>query len=173
MKDLAVLVSEQEIMKRCVELGNEISKAYEGKTIYVISVLTGGVFFTVELTKHIDRSIIFNFVSASSYNNSTVSSGNVNISFDLKYDIEGKDVLIIEDIIDSGRTLHTLKEIVMSQKPSSIKICTMLDKPSRREIDVNVDFVGFEIEDKFVVGYGLDNLDGTMRNLPYIGVIEQ
>lgn len=174
MSKVTVLKSEEEIAKRCVELGQEITKAYEGKSIYVISVLTGAVFFACELTKRIDRPMILDFVTASSYENTTESSGDVKVQLNLKHDIAGKDVLIIEDIIDTGRTLDKLKTIILEKHPASLKICTMLDKPARREkgFEVDVDFVGFQIENKFVVGYGLDYTDETMRNLPFIGTVE-
>lgn len=172
MANMTMLITEEEIDKRCSDLGMEITKAYEGKSIHVIAVLTGSVFFACELTKYIMRPVTFDFITASSYGNSTESSGEVKVLKDLVSDIEGKDVLIIEDIIDSGRTLKKLKEMLIERKPNSIKICTMLDKPERRVVDVDVDYVAFKIPDKFVVGYGLDYTDGTMRNLPYIATME-
>ena len=172
MANMTMLITEEEIDKRCSDLGMEITKAYEGKSIHVIAVLTGSVFFACELTKYIMRPVTFDFITASSYGSEKESSGDVKILSDLKYDIEGKDVLIIEDIIDSGRTLSRLKEMLQKRNPNSIKICTMLDKPERRVVDVDVDYVAFKIPDKFVVGYGLDYTDGTMRNLPYIATMD-
>lgn len=172
MANMTMLITEEEIDKRCSDLGMEITKAYEGKSIHVIAVLTGSVFFACELTKYIMRPVTFDFITASSYGSSTESSGEVKVLKDLITDVEGKDILIIEDIIDSGRTLKKLKEMLQERKPNSIKICTMLDKPERRVADVDVDYVAFKIPDKFVVGYGLDYTDGTMRNLPYIATME-
>lgn len=172
MANVTTLITEEEIAKRCSDLGMKITKDYAGKTIHVVAVLTGAAFFTCELTKYIMRPITFDFITASSYKNATESSGNVEILSDLVKDIKGKDVLIIEDIIDSGRTLHKLKEMLAKRKPNSIKICTMLDKPDRRVVNVDVDYVAFKIPDKFVVGYGLDYTDGTMRNLPYIATVD-
>lgn len=172
MANMTMLITEEEIDKRCSDLGMEITRDYEGKTIHVVAVLTGSVFFACELTKYIMRPVKFDFITASSYGNSTESSGEVKVLSDLAHDIEGKDVLIIEDIIDSGRTLNKLKEMLQKRNPNSIKICTMLDKPERRVVDVDVDYVAFKIPDKFVVGYGLDYTDGTMRNLPYIATME-
>ena len=137
----------------------------------MICVLKGGVFFTCELAKRINLPVSFDFMSVSSYGAGTVSSGIVKIVKDLDEAIEGKDVLLVEDIIDSGNTLKYLVDILKQRKPNSLKVCTLLDKPERRVADVDVDYVGFEIPDKFVVGYGLD-YDQKYRNLPYIGVVE-
>lgn len=168
---IKVLVSEEEVNTKVRELGALISKDYEGKEIHLICVLKGGVFFTCELAKRITIPLTLDFMSVSSYGDGTVSSGRVKIVKDLDDPIEGKDVLIVEDIIDSGRTLSFLIEMLKSRKPASIKLCTLLDKPERRVTDVEVEYVGFNIPDEFVVGYGLDYVQ-KYRNLPYIGVIE-
>lgn len=168
---IKVLVSEEEVNTKVRELGAVISKDYEGKEVHLICVLKGGVFFTCELAKRITIPLTLDFMSVSSYGDGTVSSGRVKIVKDLDDPIEGKDVLIVEDIIDSGRTLSFLIEMLKSRKPASIKLCTLLDKPERRVTDVEVEYVGFNIPDEFVVGYGLD-YGQKYRNLPYIGVIE-
>jgi hypoxanthine phosphoribosyltransferase len=166
-----VLISEEEVDKKIQELGTQISKDYEGKEIHLVCVLKGGVFVTCELAKRITVPVSLDFMSVSSYGDETVSSGRVKIVKDLDDSIEGKDVLIVEDIIDSGNTLKYLLDLLYSRKPNSIKICTLLDKPERRVTNVDVDYVGFQIPDKFVVGYGLDYAQ-KLRNLPYIGVVE-
>ena len=149
-ESIKVLVPEEEVDARIRALGEQISKDYEGKQIHLICVLKGGVFFMCELTK---------------------SSGVVRIAKDLDESIEGKDVLIVEDIIDSGNTLYYLMDVLQRRKPASLHLCTLLDKPDRRVKDVKVDYTGFEIPDEFVVGYGLDYAQ-KYRNLPYIGVVE-
>jgi len=166
-----VLISQEEVDKKIHELGEQISKDYVGKEIHLICVLKGGVFVTCELAKSITVPLSLDFMSVSSYGDETVSSGRVKIVKDLDDPIEGKDVLVVEDIIDSGNTLKYLLDLLYTRKPKSIKICTLLDKPERRLTDVAVDYVGFQIPDKFVVGYGLDYAQ-KYRNLPYIGVIE-
>ncbi len=166
-----VLLSEAEVDKRIEEIGKQISKDYEGKSVHLICVLKGGVFFTCELAKRITVPVSLDFMSVSSYGAGTKSSGVVKIVKDLDEPLEGKDVLIVEDIIDSGRTLSYLIEILKQRKPNSVRLCTLLDKPERRVTEVKVDYVGFDIPDEFVVGYGLD-YDQKYRNLPYIGVVE-
>ena len=165
------LLSEEEVDCKIRQIGEQISRDYEGKSVHLICVLKGGVFFTCELAKRISVPVSLDFMSVSSYGNDTNSSGVVKIVKDLDETIEGKDVLIVEDIIDSGRTLSHLIEILKQRHPSSIRLCTLLDKPERREVEVPVDYTGFTIPDEFVVGYGLD-YDQRYRNLPYIGVIE-
>lgn len=169
---IKILITEEEVDKKIKELGNQISKDYEGKEVHLICVLKGGAYITCELSKRITVPVSLDFMSVSSYSNGTVSSGRIKIIKDLDDPIEGKDVLIVEDIIDSGRTLNNLLELLKSRKPNSIKICTLLDKPERRVTDVTVDYVGFNIPDEFVVGYGLDYAQ-KYRNLPFIGVVEQ
>lgn len=169
---IRVMYSEEEVDKRIRELGEQISKRYEGKTVHMICVLKGGVFFMCELAKRITVPVTMDFMSVSSYGAGTKSSGIVRIVKDLDQSIEGKDVLVVEDIIDSGRTLSHLMKILNERKPSSICLCTLLDKPEHREVDdVNVDYTGFQVPDEFVVGYGLD-YDQLYRNLPYVGVVE-
>lgn len=166
-----VLIPETEVNKRISELGRQITQDYAGKKIHMICVLKGGVFFMCELAKRIDGPVSLDFMSVSSYGNGTTSSGAVRIVKDLDEPIEGEDVLIVEDIIDSGNTLHYLIEILHKRQPKSIRICTLLDKPERRVAKVDVDYSGFNIPDEFVVGYGLDYAQ-RYRNLPFIGVVE-
>jgi hypoxanthine phosphoribosyltransferase len=166
-----VLLNEQEVNDRIAALGKQISADYQGKQVHLICVLKGGVFFMCELAKHITVPVSMDFMSVSSYGNETKSSGVVKIVKDLDEGIEGKEVLVVEDIIDSGRTLSYLLETLRNRKPKSLKLCTLLDKPERRVIEVDVHYTGFEIPDEFVVGYGLD-YGQIYRNLPYIGVVE-
>lgn len=169
---IRVLLSEEQVDAKIQQLGDQISTDYAGKNVHLVCVLKGGVFFTCELAKRITVPVSLDFMSVSSYGNATSSSGAVKIIKDLDEPLEGKDVLLVEDIIDSGNTLHYLVEILYKRKPNSIKICTLLDKPDRRTADVKVDYVGFDIPDEFVVGYGLDYAQ-KYRNLPYIGIVEQ
>lgn len=167
-----VLISEKEIDNRILEIADRINKDYEGEELTLICVLKGGVMFMCDLAKRLNLNVRLDFMSVSSYGSQTKSSGVVKIIKDLDDSIDGKNVLVVEDIIDSGNTLSYLMDILKKRGPKSIKLCTLLDKPSRREKkDVLVDYVCFEIEDKFVVGYGLD-YDQRYRNLPYIGVVE-
>lgn len=168
---IRVLLSEEEVDKRIRELGEIISRDYEGKQVHLVCVLKGGVFFTCELAKRLQVPVSFDFMSVSSYGNDTKSSGVVKIVKDLDDSIENKDVLVVEDIIDSGRTLSYLLENLKSRNPKSLKLCTLLDKPDRRVTEVKVDYTGFSIPDEFVVGYGLDYAQ-KYRNLPYIGIVE-
>ena len=168
---IRVLVSEEEVDRRIAQLGKEISEAYAGKSVHLICVLKGGVFFTCELAKRITVPVEVEFMSVSSYGSGTESSGIVKIVQDLSTSIEGKNVIVVEDIIDTGRTLSYLLENLKTRSPKSVRLCTLLDKPERRVVDVKVDYVGFEIPDEFVVGYGLD-YDQQYRNLPYIGFVE-
>lgn len=165
-----VLLSEKEVDDRIQAIGEQISRDYAGKQVHLICVLKGGSFFLCELAKRITVPVSLDFMSVSSYGSETKSSGVVKIIKDLDEPIKGKDVLVIEDIVDSGRTLSYLMEMLKDRGPASLKLCTLLDKPDRRVIDVPVDYTGFEIPDEFVVGYGLD-YDQKYRNLPYIGVI--
>ena len=168
---IRVLLSEQEVNEKIAELGKKISEDYAGRSVHLICVLKGGIFFTCELAKRITVPVSLDFMSVSSYGEDTKSSGVVKIVKDLDEPLEGKDVLIVEDIIDSGRTLSYLIQILRKRNPASIHLCTLLDKPERRVTDVKVDYVGFNIPDEFVVGYGLDYAQ-KYRNLPYIGVVE-
>lgn len=168
---ISVMIDEQTIDKKIREMGETISKEYEGKNLHMICVLKGGTFFMCELAKRITVPVSLDFMAVSSYGAGTQSSGRINIVKDLDEDIEGKDVLVVEDIIDSGRTLSYLLELLKERKPASLKLCTLLDKPDRRVCKVEVNHTGFVIPDAFVVGYGLDYAQ-KYRNLPYIGVIE-
>ncbi len=174
MKDtIRVLIPEEEVNKKISEIAAQISQDYEGKAVHLICILKGGVFFTCELSKRLTVPVSIDFMSVSSYGAGTVSSGVVKIVKDLDEPLEGKDVLIVEDIIDSGRTLAYLMEILEKRGPKSIRLCTLLDKPEHRvKKQVKVDYTCFRIPDKFVVGYGLD-YDQKYRNLPYIGIVEQ
>ena len=166
------LISEEKIDKRIAEQGRQISEEYAGKQIHMICVLKGGVFFLCELAKRLSVPVTLDFMCVGSYGDGTKSSGIVKITKDLDESLEGKDVLVVEDIIDSGRTLSYLLEVLKKRGPKSMKLCTLLDKPDRREVEnVEVDYLGFEIPDEFVVGYGLDYAQ-KYRNLPYIGIIE-
>ena len=165
-----VMLSEEEINSRIAELGEQISRDYEGKEIFLICILKGASFFACELAKRITVPVNIDFMKVSSYGGATVSSGQVSIKMDVSESIAGKDVLIVEDIIDSGNTLNLLPKILMERGPKSIRLCALLDKPDRREVDVKMNYVGFRIPDEFVVGYGLD-YDQRYRNLPYIGEV--
>ena len=167
---IKVLISEEEVDARIRELGEKISKEYEGKQIHLICVLKGGVFFMCELAKRITVPVSMDFMCVGSYGDGTKSSGVVRLAKDLDESIENKEVLIVEDIIDSGNTLYYLMDVLRQRKPASLRLCTLLDKPDRRVKDVHVDWTGFEIPDEFVVGYGLDYAQ-KYRNLPYIGVV--
>ena len=170
---IRVLLDEETVEKRICEVAAQISEAYKGKEIHMICVLKGGVFFMCELAKRITVPVTLDFMSVSSYGDDTKSSGVVKIVKDLDQPLEGKDVLIVEDIIDSGRTLYYLIDILKKRNPKSVHLCTLLDKPERRNPDVHIslDYKGFTIPDEFVVGYGLD-YDEKYRNLPYVGVLK-
>ena len=168
---IKVLIPEEDVKARIEELGRRISEDYAGRQVHLICVLKGGVFFMCDLAKTITVPVSMDFMSVSSYGDGTASSGIVKIAKDLDESLEGKDVIVVEDIIDSGRTLSYLLEILKKRGPKSMGLCTLLDKPDRRVRDVKVDYVGFEIPDEFVVGYGLDYAQ-KYRNLPYIGVVE-
>ncbi|HJB28313.1 MAG TPA: hypoxanthine phosphoribosyltransferase [Candidatus Blautia faecavium] len=168
---IRILISEEEVDRRVREIASQISKDYAGREIHMICVLKGGVFFMCELAKRITVPVSLDFMSVSSYGDDTKSSGVVKIVKDLDQPLEGKDVLIVEDIIDSGRTLSYLIEVLKGRNPNTVHLCTLLDKPERRVKDVTVDYCCFEIPDEFVVGYGLDYAQ-KYRNLPYIGVVE-
>ena len=166
-----VMLTEQEVNDRIKKIGEQISKDYAGKSVHLVCVLKGGSFFMCELAKRITVPVTLDFMSASSYGSSTKSSGVVKIVKDLDEPLKDKNVLVVEDIVDSGRTLSYLLKMLGDRGPESVKLCTLLDKPERRVTDVKVDYTGFEIPDEFVVGYGLD-YDQRYRNLPYIGVVE-
>jgi len=166
-----VMLTEEEVDAKIEEIGRQISERYAGKQVHLVCVLKGGAFFMCELAKRITVPVSMDFMSVSSYGSETKSSGVVRIVKDLDEPLKGKDVIVVEDIVDSGRTLSYLLEMLKDRKPNSLALCTLLDKPSRRVIDVKVDYTGFQIPDEFVVGYGLD-YDQRYRNLPYIGVVE-
>ena len=171
-ENVRVLLKEEEVEKRIAEVAAMINRDYEGKEVHLICILKGGVFFTCELAKRLTVPVSMDFMSVSSYGSGTESSGVVRIVKDLDESITEKNVLIVEDIIDSGRTLAYLIEILKQRNPESIHLCTLLDKPERRvKKQVKVDYTCFEIPDEFVVGFGLD-YDQKYRNLPYIGVVE-
>ena len=166
-----VMLQEDVVDARIKNLGEQISRDYAGESVHLICILKGSVYFTCELAKRITVPVTMDFMQCSSYGAETKSSGIVKIVKDLDEPIIDRNVIIIEDIIDSGRTLSHLKKLLAQRSPKSLKICTLLDKPDRRVVDVPVEYVGFQIEDKFVVGYGLD-YDQQYRNLPYIGVVQ-
>ncbi|HIT71034.1 MAG TPA: hypoxanthine phosphoribosyltransferase [Candidatus Scatovivens faecipullorum] len=171
MENLKVMYEEEELQKRIKEIAEEIDKDYkDSKEIIIISVLKGAVFFTVDLVKKMKTDIILEVMQLSSYAG-TESTGNIIVKKGLDCNIEGKDVLIVEDIIDTGRTLKFLKEYLASKNPKSLKVAVLMDKAERREVDVNVDYTGFVIPNKFIVGYGFD-YDEKGRNIPYVGYLE-
>ena len=166
-----IMMTEEEVDRKIKEIGLLISRDYEGRDVHLICILKGASFFACELAKRIDVPVTIDFMSVSSYGAGTESSGYVKIIKDLDSPIEGKNVIVVEDIIDSGRTLSHLMELLKSRNPASIELCALLDKPERRVVEVDVKYVGFQVPDLFVVGYGLD-YDQKYRNLPYIGVVE-
>lgn len=167
MVDLDIIYNEEEIQKRIKEMAEEIDNDYKGKSVISIFVLRGAIYFAVDLTKKMKTPIELDFVRTSSYVG-TESTGKINLDLDVKEELKDKDVLIIEDIIDTGYTLKFLKEHILAKKPKSVKIAVLADKEERREVDVKVDYVGFKIPNKYIVGYGFD-YNNTCRNLPYIG----
>jgi hypoxanthine phosphoribosyltransferase len=167
-----VLVSEGDIKKRVAELGKEISEVYRGKELILVGILKGAVIFLSDLSRAIDMPVFIDFMAVSSYGKSSVSTGEVRIMKDLDFSVEGKDVLIVEDIIDTGMTMNYLKEILTKRGASSVKVCSLLDKPERRTVGVKIDFLGFEIPDEFAVGYGLD-FNEMFRNYPFVGALKE
>ena len=168
---ISVMISEEEIEKRVCELAAQISSDFAGETVKLICILKGSAFFACELAKRITVPVMIDFMQVSSYGAETKSSGVVRLSKDLDEPLQDKNVIIVEDIIDSGRTLSHLVKLLSQRNPKTMTLCTLLDKPSRRVVDVEVEYTGFTIPDEFVVGYGLD-YDQKYRNLPYIGVLE-
>lgn len=166
-----VLLSEEEVNARIREIGELISKEYAGKNIHLIGILKGGSFFMCELAKRITVPVTIDFMSVSSYGSSTKSSGVVKVVKDLDESLIGKNVLVVEDIIDTGRTISYLMELLKGKGAADVKLCALLDKPERRVVDVKADYIGFQIPDEFVVGYGLDYAQ-RYRNLPYIGIVK-
>lgn len=170
MKELKTLIDSETIQNKVCELAKQIEKDYEGKSLTLVCILKGSTIFTVDLAKNLKRDLKIEFMQVSSYGEGKVSSGKINLRLDLPDSLEGENLLILEDIIDTGMTLNYLIKHLEQKKPESIKLCTLLDKPERRIYDVKVDYVGFEIPDKFVVGYGLD-YNENYRNLSYIAEI--
>lgn len=168
--DIKVLIPEEDINKRIKEVAGILNEEYKGKELHLVCVLKGGVFFMVELAKELTVPVTMDFMAVSSYGSNTVSSGNVKIIKDLDQSIVGRDVLVVEDIVDTGRTLACLMELLQERDPKSIKLCTFLDKPDRRLVPIEADYTCFKVPDKFVVGYGLD-YDQQYRNLPYVGEV--
>lgn len=169
---ITVHLTEEQINKRIAEIGAEITERFKGESVYLVCILKGSIFFTTELAKRIDLPVEIDFMTVSSYGASTVSSGVINVKQDLTGSIEGKNVVVVEDIIDSGNTLSRLLQLFKSRNPKTLTLCTLLDKPERRVVqDVVVDYTGFVVPDKFIVGYGLD-WDQKYRNLPYVGFVE-
>ncbi len=171
MKIGKIMIKENELNARVLELAEMINKDYGDRELVVIGVLKGCFVFMADLVKKLKSDVRVYFMEISSYQSGTVSSGKITIKKDLDVDIEGKDVLIAEDIIDSGNTLSQLTEILKERKPNSIKVCTLLSKPARRQVEFEADYTGFEIEDKFIIGYGLDCAE-QFRQLPYIAEVE-
>ncbi len=171
-KHIEVLISEEEVEARISELAEQMNKDYAGKEMHLIVILKGSVFFACELAKQIKVPVTMDFMSVSSYGDGMVSAGKITVKKELDEEITGKDVLIVEDIVDSGNTLFHLKKLLLARNPKSLKIVTLLDKPDRRTADIETDYCGFSIPDKFVVGYGLDHAQ-RYRNLPYIGVVQE
>ncbi|MCR1954954.1 hypoxanthine phosphoribosyltransferase [Clostridioides mangenotii] len=170
-KITGVMLSEEEIKAKVYELAKQIEQDYKGEDVLVVGILKGASVFVADLIRCIDLDVNIDFMSVSSYGAGTATSGTVKILKDLDVDIEGKNVLVVEDIIDSGLTLSNLVATLETRKPKSLKLCTLLDKPERRTADIHVDYVGFVIDDKFIVGYGID-YDEKYRNLPYIAIVE-
>ena len=168
---VSIFIDQQTLEAKIAEVAAQINKDYAGRSIHLICILKGSSFFACQLAKHLTIPTTIDFMSISSYGSGTVSSGIVRLSKDLDEPVEGKHVLIVEDIIDSGRTLAHLRNLLSTRKPASLSICTLLDKPDRRVLEIDADYTCFQIPDKFVVGYGLD-YDQKYRNLPFIGVVE-
>lgn len=170
--NISVYLTEEQLNERIAQMGAEITKKFAGESVYLVCILKGSIFFTTELAKRIALPMTIDFMSVSSYGAETRSSGVVNIKKDLEQSIEGENVIVVEDIVDSGHTLSRLMSLFESRNPKTLTICTLLDKPERRVVDnLKVDYTGFVIPDKFVVGFGLD-YDQRYRNLPYIGFVE-
>lgn len=170
--NVSVYLTEEQINKRVAEIGAEITERFKGESVYLVCILRGSVFFASELAKRIDLPTVIDFMTVSSYGAETVSSGVINVKQDLQGSIEGENVIVVEDIIDTGNTLSRLLQLFKSRNPKTLTLCTLLDKPERRVVkDIAVDYTGFVVPDKFIVGYGLD-WDQKFRNLPYIGFVE-
>ena len=166
-----ILLNSEQIARRVKELGDEITRDYKGESVLMVAILRGAVVFFADLVKSVDLDVRFDFMVVSSYGSSSTSSGEVRIVKDISQPIEGKNVILVEDIIDTGNTLKNLKKMLLTRNPKSLKIASLLDKPSRRKVEIEGDYVGFEVPNEFVVGYGLDYAE-KYRNLPEIGVLK-
>ena len=166
-----VLYSQEDIKNVCQKLGKEITKDYAGKTQIIVSVLKGAIFFTTDVVREIDLNTEMDFIDVSSYHGGVASSGEVDLVTDMGSDVAGRDILIIEDIVDTGRTLKYIVDLMMQRSANSVKVCTLMDKPTGRVLKIDADYVGFTVPDEFVVGYGLDYKE-LYRNLPYVGVLK-
>ena len=171
MKKLNVLIDEESLQKRVKEIANQIMEDYKEKDLVFLCILKGAMFFTIDLARKISNNVHLEFMKVSSYGAGTESSGEVELELDVKNSIEGKHVIVIDDIVDTGHTLSYLLEYLKERKPSTIKLCVLLDKKERREVEVAADYIGFEIPNRFVIGYGLD-FDENYRTLPYVGYLE-
>lgn len=167
-----ILVTEEELYSISKKLGEQITKDYQGKKLLIVGVLKGSIYFFTDLSRHIDLPCNIDFIQASSYGSGTTSSGTINIIKDINKDLTGFDVLLVEDILDTGKTLKHIHDMLSTRNPESIAVVTLLDKPSRREADICADYVGVDVPNAFVVGYGLD-YDQYYRNLPYIGILKE
>lgn len=170
-EQIKVMISEEKVNARICELAQQINEDYAGKELHLVIILKGSVFFACELAKRITVPVTMDFMTVSSYGDGMVSAGKITVKKELDEDIAGREVLVVEDIVDSGNTLFHLKKLLLGRNPASLKIITLLDKPDRRMADIQTDYCGFEIPDEFVVGYGLDYAQ-KYRNLPYIGVVQ-
>lgn len=166
-----VLYSQEDIKNVCQKLGKEITKDYAGKTPIIVSVLKGAIFFTTDVVREIDLNTEMDFIDVSSYHGGVASSGEVDLVTDMGSDVAGRDIIIIEDIVDTGRTLKYIVDLMMQRSANSVKVCTLMDKPTGRVLKIDADYVGFTVPDEFVVGYGLDYKE-LYRNLPYVGVLK-
>ena len=171
MEEFKILISQEELQQRLYELANQLDKDYKGKEITAICVMRGSIFFVVDLTLKMKSRIKFEFITIASYEG-TESTGNIQFIQDLRESIEGKDVLILEDIIDTGRSMNFLLNYLKTKNPKSLKVCALANKVAKREVEVPIDYIGFEVPNKFLVGYGFD-IDNAYRNLPYIGYVEE
>lgn len=167
---IEILITEDALNKRIAEIAEDITKDFGNEDLVLICVLKGGVMFMTDIAKRLKQKVEFEFIDVSSYGNSTTSSGKISLNKDIESSIEGKNVILLEDIVDTGRTLNYLIEYLKEKNPAVLKVCTLLDKPSRRVVDINADYIGFDIPDSFIVGYGLDYAQ-KYRNLPYIGIL--
>ena len=167
-----VMITQEQISERAAQIGREIEKDFDGEPVVLVGILRGAVMWMVDIMKNVNLDMVIDFMAVSSYGSSTKSSGVVRINKDLDTDVAGKNVIIVEDIVDSGTTLSYLRGYFENREAQAVKICTLLDKPSGRKVDIDVDYIGFTVDDRFIVGYGLD-YDQRYRNLPYITYLEE